>query len=79
MVPKEGLEEARSFLVQFFIQFDILIILRYDSSKYISRELREGIVLVVFANGEINEMSRDAIVIDLHKAVQKFQSVLVQI
>jgi hypothetical protein len=79
MVPKEGLEEARSFLVQFFIQFDILIILRYDSSKYISRELREGIVLVVFANGEINEMSRDAIIIDLHKAVQKFQSVLVQI
>ena len=79
MVPKEGLEEARSFLVQFFIQFDILIILRYDSSKYISRELSEGIVLVVFANGEINEMSRDAIVIDLHKAVQKFQAVLVQI
>jgi len=79
MVPKEGLEEARSFLVQFFIQFDILIILRYDSSKYISRELSEGIVLVVFADSEIYEMTRDAIVINLHKAVEKLQSILVQI
>lgn len=79
MIAEERLQKSETLLMQLFVNLYILVTLTDDGPQYEGRELSKSIVLIVFANGEVDEVSSDTIQVDLHKAVEELKAIFVHV
>jgi hypothetical protein len=56
-----------------------LVGLTHDCLECVGGELSEGVVLVVLADGEVDEVPCDAVEVDVEEVVEELQAVLVDV
>jgi hypothetical protein len=79
MISEEGLHHGERLLVKFLIDFDFLIGLTHDSLECKGGELPEGVILIVIADGKVDEVPCDAVEVDVEEVVEELEAVLVDV